>query len=662
MSWESVVETPVGAAGSTATDPEPADAQLAAVPPATTPAPTAPPATTPAPTAPPAMHAATAPAPASPTAPLASTPLVEPAQIDSVAAAPSPVEPAVEPIAFAPLTLSLDDEPNASAPSSIGVSDPSPSTPVEEPPTFKLAPLVPIVPADAESIAGSEARVDAPDSSTELPQIVEATPVPVTVEESDESGESAFGPRLPTSHQPDQRHVAPVQVLQVPTSPTPERRRRSRGRGGLKLMFALLVLAGVIAAAVVYGRQYLFPVEWDATTEPYAVAVEDGRDADFAEPIAVISEPTADYGARMAAQLTGDWSDDATMWRALGLLSGTVTADSVAGVLEGWQAATYSTADGQVYRDQAADGAQLDAAITQEMVAAQLDQQYGWSAEQPNRTLDDAAQTMAQVEREARRVQESSVFAAEIEPLEPALSIFAPPVLGYRALAPTVFAEFTDPGTADDLGLADLGTGGPGPLPTETPSTAPEAEVVAGDAVSASPRAMDRSFWYLVFAGYLDTRTSYQASEAVVENSVVMADRAGRACAYATFAGGDVVQTPTLRQALESWVAAVPVELSASFSVLADGTLQVVSCDPGPGFDNGSRLGIARELIGWRIAELATIEAVADGIGADLTTAWAAVEASNAGIDLASLPPETEPAASAAAARDAVRAILVPAG
>jgi polysaccharide deacetylase 2 family uncharacterized protein YibQ len=73
-------------------------------------------------------------------------------------------------------------------------------------------------------------------------------------------------------------------------------------------------------------------------------------------------------------------------------------------------------------------------------------------------------------------------------------------------------------------------------------------------------------------------------------------------------------------------------------------------------------LGIARELIGWRIAELATIEAVADGIGADLTTAWAAVEASNAGVDLASLPPETEPAASAAAARDAVRAILVPAG
>ena len=141
-----------------------------------------------------------------------------------------------------------------------------------------------------------------------------------------------------------------------------------------------------------------------------------------------------------------------------------------------------------------------------------------------------------------------------------------------------------------------------------------------------------------------------------------MADRAGRACAYATFAGGDVAQTPMLRQALEAWVAAVPAELSASFSVLGDGTLQVVSCDPGAGFDNGSRLGIARELIGWRIAELATVEALADAGDAELATAWAAVEASNVGVELASLPPETAPAAAATAARDAVQAILVPAG
>ena len=115
---------------------------------------------------------------------------------------------------------------------------------------------------------------------------------------------------------------------------------------------------------------------------------------------------------------------------------------------------------------------------------------------------------------------------------------------------------------------------------------------------------------------------------------------------------------------LEAWSAAAPIEFASNVSVLADGTLQLVSCDPGVGFESPNRLGVARELIGWRTAQLATLEGVrtASGTDADAATAWATVEASNVGVELGALPGDTSPAESAAAARAAVAAVLTPAG
>ena len=665
----------------------------------------------------------------SPVAAPPSVPLTPPAPV--AAAVPTEPE-AREPIAFAPLTLtSLTGDVAAPPPQAASPAPASPLSALagpaarqaatttvadDAPPVVKLAPLVPIVPAigdiepapasapapatapatapasaptalaptderpthgavatpasngSAESAAAPAEVFETPVISTELPQIVEATPVPdgTSVEALGvdlEGAQGHSGPSLPTAQQPERPQAAPlVTEVPAPSDSTATKQRRRTGRRGLKLGLTLVVLAGLIAAGVVYGRDYLVPSGWDSTTEPYAVAVEEGRSVDFVEPIELITEPTPVYTARMSSELTGDWSADQPMWRALGLLSGPTTEQSVATVLEGQQDAVYSTDDGQVYGDGAGAGPELDAQITEAMVAASLDQEFGWSVDQPNRTLDDAAQTLAEVRRESRRVQRSSPFAAEYDPAAPAAVFFVPPVLGYRAFAPAVFSEFVNPAPA--VVLEGIGVGGPGPLATGTPVLAASAAMIGTDVVVTSPMALDRSFWYLALAGYLDTRTAYQASEAIVENSIVTAERAGGQCVYATFAGGDVAQTATLRSALEAWSATVPAEFTSSFSVLPDGALQLVSCDPGAGFESLSRLGVAHELMGWRMAELATIEVVTDGGGADaeLAAAWAAVEASSVGVDLASLPPETTPADAAAAARDAVGAVLVPAG
>ena len=612
-----------------------------------------------------------------------------PLTLDPLPPTPTPVQATPAPVEATPAAV----EATPAAPPAVSSAIP-PAPPVRpQPPVVRAAPVAPIVPALDDAVVAdppassvqpepplspSSAPVPSPAfPSSELPAIVEATPVDVdpsigVIGLSDDPPVAApvapvpagAGPQLPQVQQQPVRPQAAA-ILDEFSAPTPTtvspRKHRRKSRRGLKLVLTLLVLGGLVAAGVVFGRPYLSPGDWDATTEPYADAVETARGVDYAESISVSVEPTPDYTVRLVGELAPDWTGDEEMWRALGLLNGAATQSNVAELLVGWQDAHYSTTDGQVYSDAAATGPQGEAAITAAMSAASLDQQYGWSPDQLRRSTDDQVLTLAEVQRQARAVVAASPFAVAVDPVEPAVLAFVPPLLGYRALAPTSFAEFGTASTDPQNALSSIGTAGPGPLTSEALVPAPNPTMVGTDAQLSSPRALDRSFWYLVFAGYLDSRTAYQASEAVVESAISMADRAGTACTYATFAGGGVEATATLRSALEAWSAAVPVEFGANVTVLADGTLQLVSCDPGAGFENASRLGVARELVAWRSAELATIDAVG-GSELDLATTWAFVEASNVALDLMALPADMSPAAMAAAARDGVAAVLTPAG
>jgi hypothetical protein len=626
--------------------------------------------------------------------PLATTPLTQPAPISfSTEPAPTPSaeplpmqsaladEAAMEPISFAPLTL-----------------DPVPATPAPEAPVVRFAPMSPIVaaiadpapikaPAPPPTAAPAVVPVDTSDvadgsvtpvadasvagiPSTELPQIVEATPVPDErlldgLDIVDTEPQINTGPLLPQVQQSTRPPAAAAYEMPVEHQPIGSARQRRRtSRRGLKLLLTLAILGGLAAAAIVFGRPYLFPDGWDDATQPYGEAVETVRGVEFIEPIAVVAEPTADYTTRLGAELVGDWSTDEAAFRALGLLRGPTTEESVTELLADWQDAVYSTVDGQVYTDLGVTGAQVEAEITEEMTAASLDQEFRWSVEQPNRTLDDQVLTLAEVQRQASAVLAQSPFAVALDQLSPAILAFAPPIVGYRALAPATYAEFQNPATGAGNPLSQIGTSGPGPFASEVPLAAAAATLIDADTLVDSPRSLDRSFWFLVFAGFLDSRTAYQASESVVENSLAIADRAGTQCAYATFSGGDVVQTATLRSTLEAWSGSAPVEFGTSFSVLADGTLQLVTCDPGVGFETANRLGVVRELVGWRTAELATLEAVrtAGGTDADAAPAWAAVEASNVGVDLGALPGDTSPQEFADQARAAVAAVLSPVG
>ena len=602
----------------------------------------------------------------------------EPAE--SVTPAPFSLDPVVpvspfEPIdAFEPAPPPTDGQAVPPPP-----SPPAPSTPeIEEPVAIRTTPPAVIVPAIGDVTSGPDSFVTpapaeqmpaepttaVPDNDG-LPVIQEATPVDIG------------SPLLPTITAPSLApSLAPSPAAAPATSfefdpasfapaPTHKQSRRKK-RGGLKLLGVLVVLGGLVAAGLVFGQPYLFPGDWDDATAAYAEAVEVASGVEFAEPLSIIAEPNAEFAARLQAQLAAVSPEELAQWRALGLASGAVDDATLAGQLAGWQDAVYSTTDGQVYHDSGAAGPELDAQLTQEMAAASLDQQFGWSLEQPQRTLDAAAATSAEVLRQVRSLQEGSTFTGAVPPVPTDATDAFPPVIGYRLLAPHVYAEFETTADAADAAnpLADLGVGGPGFLGRDSSTVASNPTMLDGDVATAAPVAKDRSFWYLVFAGYLDARTAHDASEVVVENAVTSVARGATQCVSATFAGTGVDETATLRSALEAWAAAAPVEMASSFQVLPDGTLQLVSCDPGAGFEAGTRPGLARELVSWRLAELITHVAVtlAGGGDAEFADAWSFVGASAMPLELMALPPTTSPADMVAAAQAGFGALLAPAG
>ncbi len=592
---------------------------------------------------------------------------------------PGLAPPAAPPIPASPVPASFTDEaitirttPPAVIVPALGdvTSGPDRVVPDPAPPPAPMpAAAPPPAPVHASTQAQASEPAPAPDSASDstvasiqvppvteaLPQIREATPVVAHVAPLLPS----VAPAVPRAAVAASFEFEPASVASAPVR---QPQRRSGGRA-LKLMATLVVLGGLVAAGVVFGQPYLFPGEWDSATARYAEAVEIGREVEFAESLAIVAEPTDDFDSRLGAQLAPLPADELVRWRALGLLSGTVDDAAIARQLAGWQDALYSTADGQVYHDLGAAGAELDARLVQEMTAASLDQQFSWSAGQAQRTLDAAAATSAEVLRQSRALQQSSAFDAELPPVPSEAAATLPPVVAYRLLAPHVFAEF-DASIGPDDGtnpLAGLGANGPGLLGRETSVVAAGSDPNASDAAGL---AQDRSFWYLVFAAYLDAGTAHLASEAVVESSLTVAPLGATECVSATFSGGGVDQTATLRSALTAWAAAAPAEMSSSFQVLPDGALQLVSCDPGAGFDVAARPDVAQELIAWRTAKLATEEAIAavGGGEAELADAWNFVQTSPVAFDLMALPASSTPAEIAATARTSFNALFVPAG
>ena len=164
------------------------------------------------------------------------------------------------------------------------------------------------------------------------------------------------------------------------------------------------------------------------------------------------------------------------------------------------------------------------------MATAWLDQEFGWAIGQPDRTLDAAAMIECRSARpgDGHPAGRASTTPNSSSPSTGPLA-YLPAVISYEALAPAMYAPLLPP-VAPTARI-------PSPIWTRRPvggwvdaalEPASPATLADGDVAVGSPATMDRSFWYLVFAGFLDAPTAYAASESIVESSLTVAERCRR--------------------------------------------------------------------------------------------------------------------------------------
>jgi hypothetical protein len=217
-------------------------------------------------------------------------------------------------------------------------------------------------------------------------------------------------------------------------------------RRGVKLVATLVVLGGLVAAGVIYGQPYLFPGEWDTATAPYAEAVEAGRGVEFAEPLAIVAEPTDTFGDPTAGQQLAPESaeelDAVALTRPRERHSSTTArvgppTHRMAG------RDLYSTSDGTGVprprrrrpRTRRPARARDDRSIARSGIrlVARAAASAHWMQRWPPRPKCCDSQ---------RALQQSSTFDAEVTPVPSELIGPLPPITGYRMLAPHVFVEF----------------------------------------------------------------------------------------------------------------------------------------------------------------------------------------------------------------------------
>lgn len=587
--------------------------------------------------------------------------------VSTTTSAPTPAtQPAATPAP--PTPAPAETQPHAATPAA-----PTPS--VEREPV-ELPEIVEATPPESVTRAVAAVHAASPAPTQPSPAPVDATPIGAHTAAPPTAAPSAAPAASPTPvvAQPPPAAAAalprtppavPVVAAPAPDGPSLVRTgaKKDRSTGLARIGFFLLFVAAVVSAGVIFGRPYLFPPEWQENALPYAEAIEAARGVEFAEPVVLTAQDNPTHRDLVTDQLIGDAQAEMPIWRALGLAGPDATDDAALRDLTSGQAPVlYSTSDGQVYYDQSFTQAHRDQLITQAMATAALDQEVAFSTDAAERPLDANALTDAHVRQQSMAIAVRATTAPVTLP-EPdvAALAFLPPVLDYRLTAPVVLSDVLAP--VNDLGPNPLdGIGDAGPTSGRDTSlvllSAPST--LASDVAQGDAAAMDRGFWYLVFASHLDAVTAYDLSNSIEQAGLqVVQSVDGRTCAVANFATVNGAEDERLAAALTTWSQTVAPELGASV-VAQPSAVQLRTCDPGTTFTSNARFGVGRELIGFRATEVAVVAALhADGADeATVAQALDQIVMTPAVQNLVSLPAGTPPSEVAGTARNAATEVL----
>jgi hypothetical protein len=398
-------------------------------------------------------------------------------------------------------------------------------------------------------------------------------------------------------------------------------RQQRHGKMFSRTMLALLLIGGLIAAALVFGRQYLFPTEWDQALTPIVDDIQNERGVEFDHTVGLVEQPSADYALTIGRLVVDDgWLAQVPVWRALGLTTGEPTIEGIAPALADTRLAVYDPDADRIYlsADASADDAATDLRLALEQAyAAQHgdalsagpdEANTGFLGVSPPPEIIEAAIANYIAEREAAGVTAGETAGTTPSPTSGGPSSALPLPIEYELAAidglgeALLSAAGLDPATvpfgapyADGVGLA---------LDDGARPTASGA-VQVGDRSLAPPIALGVDDWSLVWGSRLPQSTVDQLASIVVADSFRPIDRGGLTCAIAVFETATATDGATVLAAMQTWAAASPAGAQATVTQLAETRTQLSSCDPGADAGTVPQPGNVDALINRQLTRLA---------------------------------------------------------
>ena len=483
--------------------------------------------------------------PAAPTSPVADrlptrTPRIAPPVHQPAEPDPGPAEPERPAVRQQPAGRSVFDDGN-----------PTPTLPVAGAPT--LPPQPPVVRAAPSTRAADGSTLPT------LPATMPATPPPVIA---------------PIESAPSTPQLNALRSAQLRASRN-DRQGKLLGRS----LLAFLVVGGLVAAAMLFGRAYLFPTAWDAELTPLVDEIQSARDAEFDHAVSLVERPGSEYAPLVTTQVLGDeWDTRLPEWRALGLAGGDgAVADVQMRIATLYPAFYDAESDTIVVSDERSADARRPALrlALETVLASQLEDSPDATAS-PSLGLTglDATQDLA---RRAYDAAATGLVATALDATADLTGVPVPVAYQLRAI--------------DSIGAAlvdDVEVAAPGDeLPTAVARLDDEAAPASGglrqpgDQQVLEPVALGADDWALIWGTRLSPAVVGEMADSLAADSYSVVDRSGVTCFVAVFQTGSDADGAALLANLTSWAAAAPAGASAVATQLAPNRAQLEACDPG---------------------------------------------------------------------------------
>ena len=364
------------------------------------------------------------------------------------------------------------------------------------------------------------------------------------------------------------------------------RAERHRPRSKLlgRSMLSIIVIAGLVAAALFFGRPLLFPQDWDAALTPRVDEIQTDSGLEFTEVVELSVLPDEEYAPIALAAAIGDgWDARYAEWRALGIAQGDPGSAAVTAAVLALRPAVYDPVSNRIYQAEGADAAAVgdahDVVLHEVFLRQQATPPNADVAGEPTAALGVTSSREINSRALDRALSGATAWTpplpAEVRaPLPVLYELAAVDRLGTPLLQayPDNEVAYGDPYPDEmlDAGTARRSSAGAVPLPAD-------AEWLA------VPVALGSDAWSLVWDNRLPSGAVDRLATLVIADSYRPLSQSGTTCFVASFATTSQAASAEVVTLLTRWALAAPAEASAVVTQSSPTQVQLTSCDPGAG-------------------------------------------------------------------------------